>query len=216
MAQPTAATHPHLMAAGETTPGIARSEYAERREAFARRLPEGALALFSSSAQGFMSHDVPYPFVQGSDLFYLSGFQEHSSLLACLKPRGAAPRWRMFVQPACPKQAVWDGPRAGVEGAAEHILPEGEVQPLDAAARTLRSELGGLDALFLDQKANPPLAAGLAPLLEACAERKVAVRSANQLVQQLRVRKSAAEAALMRRSGRLCTDAFGATMRYVT
>ena len=156
IAQPTAETHPHLLAPGETTPGIGQSEYAQRRERLASALPEGSLALFPAAPLGYMSHDVPYPFVQNSDLLWLSGLQEPSSLLACVKRRGASARWQLFLLPACPKQAVWDGPRAGIEGALQHILPGGDVQPLDMAARILRSELeGGIETLLLDEQASP-------------------------------------------------------------
>ena len=156
---------------------------------------------------------MPFPYVPNSDLLYLSGFHESESLLACVKPRGQSePRWHLFVQPNCPNQALWDGPRAGVDGARAHILPDGHVAPMAEAARSLASEAAGVDALYFDAKVNPGISASLAPVLRACDEAHVARHSADALVQQLRVRKSAPEAALARASAELCTRAFSETM----
>ena len=86
-AQPTPATHPHLMSPGETTPGILQTEYASRRAALASLLPANSLALFPATPAAYMGHDVPYsPHHQDTDLFYLCGLQEQTSLLACAKP----------------------------------------------------------------------------------------------------------------------------------
>ena len=130
--QPTPLSHPHLMAPGEVTPGVALSEYAARRAALAASLPAKSMALFPSAPLSYMSHDVPFPYRQDVDLSYLCGFQEASSLLACVKPSAAdeGTRWLLFVRPTSKAEELWDGPRAGLEGAHRHILPDGEVQTL--------------------------------------------------------------------------------------
>ena len=215
IAQPLAATHPHLMADGETTPGVSSAEYAARREEFASLLPHGALALFSSAAVGYMSHDVAQPFFQDADLFYLSGFQEQSSLLACVKPRseGSAARWHLFVRPSCAAEELWDGARAGVDGAQEHIIADGAAHSVADAASVLRAEVegGAVGALLWDgggHQHDAQLESQLEPLLKACAGAGIARASPRRLLHSLRVRKSVAERALLRRSGELCAGAF--------
>ena len=124
-AQPTPQTHPHIMRPGEVTPGISAREYEERRRNLAASLPAGSLALFPSSPQAFMAHDVAYfPHHQDTDLLYLSGLQEHTSMLACVKPTAdaAAARWHLFVRPSNPEEELWDGARAGVHGAQAFFL----------------------------------------------------------------------------------------------
>ncbi|KAL1527028.1 hypothetical protein AB1Y20_015715 [Prymnesium parvum] len=225
IAQPLAATHPHLMSAGETTPGVSADEYSARRRALAEALPPGGLALFPSAAPAYMSHDVQLPYYPDSDLFYLCGFAEQAALLACVAPRAAAapPRWLLFVRPSCAEEEVWDGARAGVDGARTHILPDGAVHPLEAAARVLCAEVsrGDVGALLCDEarrgdagaRRDARLAPVLAQVLEACGAAAVPRLSARALVHSLRVRKSAAERSLMAASAALCARAFGEVMR---
>ena len=226
------------MAAGEVTPGIGRAEYERRRTRLASVLPEGSLALFPSSPVARMSHDVKYhPHCQDSDLLYLCGLQEHSSLLACAKPLGGGkPRWHLFVRPSSKEEELWEGAHAGVEGARAHFLPEGEAHPLADAARVLVAELpppphvasaaggsaaagakggGRAAAFYFDTRRNPTWNSRLAPLLDAVsgwAPHPSAHVSPSPMVHVLRVVKSAAEVELMRRSATLASSAMRGTM----
>ena len=101
--QPTPTTHPHLFPTPQEqnnnnkqnnnkqnnnnnniTPGIKREEYKERRERLGDVLPFGSVLLLSGNATSFMSNDIPFVFRQHSDLFYLSGCLEPSSVLGFL------------------------------------------------------------------------------------------------------------------------------------
>ena len=63
-----------------------------------------------------MSHDVPFPYRQDVDLSYLCGFQEASSLLACVKPNDAgSERWHLFVRPRKPSEELRSASRAALE-----------------------------------------------------------------------------------------------------
>ena len=60
------------------------------------------------------NNDVDHEYRQDSDLYYVSGFAEpESALVLSAKGRKAT----MFVRPRDPEREVWDGPRAGVDGA---------------------------------------------------------------------------------------------------
>lgn len=213
IAQPLPATHPHLMAEGEVTPGISAGEYSRRRQRLAEAMPAGSMALFPASARAYMSHDVPFPHHQDSDLLYLCGLHEPSSLLACVKPWSGSgeARWHVFVRPECANEAMWDGPRAGLLGAQSYFLPEGQSHALSDAAAVLSSELhssADVRALFYSPKANAEVDALLAPMLRAAApERRLAQQPPAPLVQPLRVVKSDAEVEWTRRSAALCIGA---------
>ena len=134
------------------------------------------MALFPSAPLSYMSHDVPFPYRQDVDLSYLCGFQEASSLLACVKPNDAgSERWHLFVRPREPSRELWDGPSAGLPGARRHILPDGLVHALGSAADVLRGELPACDAIFLEGAGG--VDATLKPLLAACQARRLAPRS---------------------------------------
>ena len=213
IAQPLPSTHPHLLAPGELTPGVPASEYAARRLALAAALPEGAIAVFPSAPPAYMGHDVPHPYHQNTDFFWLTGFLEPSSLVACSKREGE-PRWHMFVRPTSKAEEVWDGPRAGLAGAAEHFLPEGDVHATATAGKVLAQEVArGASALYYDSAANEKLDLQLSALRAACAEARLTPRSSARITHRLRLHKSAREQELMRRSASMCAAAFGSVMR---
>jgi len=61
------------------------------------------------------SHDTNYRYRQNSDFFYLTGFEEPEAI-AVIAP-SEAKKFTLFVRPRDPERAIWDGYRAGVEGA---------------------------------------------------------------------------------------------------
>lgn len=75
---------------------------------------EDSVAVFPSTPVYVRNNDVEHEYRQDSDLYYLTGFTEPSSVL-CLSARGR--KTTMFVRPRDPDREVWDGPRAGLEGA---------------------------------------------------------------------------------------------------
>ena len=115
-------------------------------------------------------------------------------------------------------QELWDGPRAGVQGAQRHFLPEGTAHALTSASEVLHAELHAEDhnvrALFYAPTANPVIDAMLRPMLDGAAPgRRLPAQAPARHVEPLRARKSEAEIALMRRSANVCADAMGATMQ---
>ena len=131
--QPAAQTHPHLVQEGEVTPGLTKQEFYQRRknlmEMIARqqgRMDAGSkvhdhIVIIPAAPKVFMSHDIPYPFRQNTDFFYLSGFLEPNSLLVLEGKTGALPDHiaTIFVPKKDPHKELWDGPRSGVDGALE-------------------------------------------------------------------------------------------------
>lgn len=155
-----------------------------------------------------MSHDVQFPYHQNTDLLYLCGLQEES-LLACVKPQnGSEARWHLFLKPACPKAAMWDGARAGLDGGREYILPDGDVHELDAALSVLETEVDAATNVLFDVRANEGLAATLHSLIGPQGSDRRGVGSPSRYLHPLRVRKNDAEVALMRRSAAACAAAF--------
>ena len=62
--------------------------------------------------------DAHYVFRQPSDLVYLTGFLEPEAALV-LRPGAETDRVVMFVRPSDPEAEVWDGRRAGLDGAKQ-------------------------------------------------------------------------------------------------
>src|SRR6478672_7515293 len=90
--------------------------FATRREEYLRALGPDAVAVVRSLPERLRNGDSYYPFRQISDLYYLTGFVEPDTTLV-LRPGAETERVVMFVRPRDPEMEVWDGRRAGLEGA---------------------------------------------------------------------------------------------------
>lgn len=71
--QPLHETHPHILKAGDLTPGISALEYHHRRAALAQKLPRNSVAILAAADLKYRSGAVFYSFSQESNFFYLTG-----------------------------------------------------------------------------------------------------------------------------------------------
>jgi Xaa-Pro aminopeptidase len=82
---------------------------------FMRRMDPKSIAIIPAAREAVRSHDTNYRYRQNSDFFYLTGFEEPDAI-AVIAP-SEAKKFTLFVRPRDPERAIWDGYRAGVEGA---------------------------------------------------------------------------------------------------
>lgn len=94
---------------------LGRMPFRARRDAVLQQLGSG-VAIFFSASVFLRNRDVEHEFRQDSDFFYLTGFEEPESV-AVLISDGDRRRFVLFVRPRDPEREVWDGRRAGVDGA---------------------------------------------------------------------------------------------------
>jgi Xaa-Pro aminopeptidase len=85
-----------------------------RRARILEAMDEGVM-LLPAATELVRSADTHFPFRQDSDFSYVTGFPEPDAIAVLAV--GTANPFALFVRPRDPDQAVWVGPRAGVEGA---------------------------------------------------------------------------------------------------
>jgi Xaa-Pro aminopeptidase len=90
------------------------NEFKERRERVLAAIHPGVLVI-PAAPLAIRNNDVEHEYRQDSDLFYLTGFDEPESVLV-LNSTSDQP-FTLFVRARDPEREVWDGARAGVEGA---------------------------------------------------------------------------------------------------
>jgi Xaa-Pro aminopeptidase len=90
------------------------NEFKERRERVLAAIRPGVLVI-ASAPLAIRNNDVEHEYRQDSDFFYLTGFDEPESVLV-LNSSSEQP-FTLFVRARDPEREVWDGARAGVEGA---------------------------------------------------------------------------------------------------
>ncbi|SPO02686.1 related to E.coli X-Pro aminopeptidase II [Cephalotrichum gorgonifer] len=119
--QPLHETHPHLLESGELTPGITAQEYHDRRVKLCEHLPKGSVAILEASTVKWATSSVFYPHVQDLNFLYLTGFQEDNAVAVIEKvsddPEGF--NFYLFVQAKNPAQEQWAGARSGVVAARD-------------------------------------------------------------------------------------------------
>ena len=114
-------------------------------EEFMRRMAPKSVAIIPGAHDTPRSNDTHYRFRQDSDFFYLTGFEEPDAL-AVIKP-DSDKKYTLFVRARDPEREIWDGRRAGVEGAesefgATEAFPTGEFESM------LREFLDGAEVLY--------------------------------------------------------------------
>jgi Xaa-Pro aminopeptidase len=84
---------------------------------FIKRMDDDSVAIIPSAREAYRSNDSNYRYRQDSDFYYLTGFEEPESI-AVITP-GKEHVYTLFVRPRDPEREIWDGRRAGVDGARE-------------------------------------------------------------------------------------------------
>src|SRR6266404_822094 len=82
---------------------------------FMRRMDPNSVAIIPAARESVRSHDTHYRYRQNSDFFYLTGFEEPDAI-AVIAP-SKQKKFTLFVRPRDLEQEIWNGYRAGVEGA---------------------------------------------------------------------------------------------------
>lgn len=108
--------------------------YAARRDAYMQSLGPGAVAVVRSLPERLRNGDAHYAFRQHSDLIYLTGFLEPEATLV-LRPGAETERVVMFVRPGDPEAELWDGRRAGIEGAKQRYGADAAYPAAELPAR---------------------------------------------------------------------------------
>ncbi|EFX01520.1 metallopeptidase [Grosmannia clavigera kw1407] len=207
--QPVHETHPHLLEAGELTPGISAQEYYERRCALAAGLPADSAAVLPAADIKFRSGAVFFPFRQESDFFYLTGFSEPEALAVVRKtgPGREDCEFSLLVRPKDARAEQWAGPWSGID-AARDVFNADETASIHAAETVLPRLLQGVSTVYTDA----PPQSRVATILQAVSGLGRTLPLAPVVAQQ-RAFKSSAEIANMRRAGQLSGRALTDAMR---
>ncbi|KAG0127546.1 peptidase M24, structural domain-containing protein, partial [Tuber indicum] len=218
--QPSFETHPWSLKAGEVTPGISALEYATRRAKLASELPDGAVAVVPAAYVKYRSRPVFYPFHQNPDFLYLTGFLEPEALCVIEKTGpvgGGEHTFHLFVRGKDSHAELWDGPRSGVQAALD-VFNADEAGDIEHAEHHLRPILERASTIYADtisltekpsgfaRLITPPPAAAPGSLIQILRDRRVL--PLKYFMHKLRVSKSDAEVANMRKAGQISGRAF--------
>ncbi|MBT8203519.1 MAG: aminopeptidase P N-terminal domain-containing protein [Acidimicrobiia bacterium] len=106
-----------------------------RRKRFAEELGDG-MAIIVGGREVVRNFDSYYPFRQDSDFYFLTGFPEPDAV-AVLNPSHPTEQYVLFVRPHDREREIWDGYRAGVDGAVDTYGAD-SAYPISDLKRKLR------------------------------------------------------------------------------
>jgi Xaa-Pro aminopeptidase len=199
---------------------IDASAFAGRRERFSDLL-RGEIAVIPAANEAVRNHDVHHEFRQDSDFWYLTGFGEPDAVVV-IDPSHPEERFVLFVRPRDREREIWDGYRAGVEGARE-IYGADAAHPIEELADQLARRMVGRTAVYtpLARTAFAGRVTGLVNRVRGLADRfgraaPVEVRDAAPLLHELRLRKTDDEVAALRRACALTAAGHAEAMRFAT
>jgi Xaa-Pro aminopeptidase len=117
------------------------AEYAARRARLMQAIGADAVAIVPAARERIRNRDVHYRFRQDSDFWYLTGFPEPEAI-AVLAPERKEGAYLLFVRARDVAREIWDGRRAGPEGAVRDYGAD-QAFALEEFERRLPALLGG-------------------------------------------------------------------------
>ena len=95
---------------------ITKAEYARRRKALMSQMEPNSIAILPAAQVFIRNRDVEHNYRQDSDFQYLTGFPEPEAV-AVLVPGREHGEYVLFCRERDKERELWDGYRAGQEGA---------------------------------------------------------------------------------------------------
>lgn len=92
------------------------SEFKRRRRQLMGMMGPGSVAILPTSVEAVRNRDVHHRFRPDSDFYYLTGFAEPEAVMV-LVPGRVHGEYILFCREKDPAKELWDGSRAGLEGA---------------------------------------------------------------------------------------------------
>ena len=198
---------------------ITRQEFARRRKALMEVMEPNSIAIVPSAPERQRSRDTEYPYRQDSDLHYLSGFPEPGAVLALIPGREHG-EFVLFCRDRDPDREIWDGYRAGPEGACRDYGAD-DAFPIDDIDDILPGLLEGRERVYYAMGKDREFDRQVMDWVNSI---RAKVRSGatppgefldlNHFLHDLRLIKSAAELRLMRHAGEISARAHSRAMRY--
>jgi len=187
---------------------------------FMRRIDKDSVAIIPAAREAVRSHDTNYRYRQNSDFFYLTGFEEPDAIAIIAPAR--AKKFTLFVRPRDLEKEIWNGYRAGVEGAVADYSAD-EAFAIDEFDAKLPEILDGPAVLYyafghttpeMDQKIIQQLT-----LMRETNRRPLepprSIVDPSSILHEMRVLKSPEEVEIMQRAADIAAEAHVEVMKSV-
>ncbi|AHG43150.1 proline aminopeptidase P II [Pseudomonas syringae CC1557] len=182
---------------------IPKSEYARRRKALMAQMEPNSIAILPAAAVAIRNRDVEHVYRQDSDFQYLSGFPEPEAVVVLIPGREYG-EYVLFCRERDPQRELWDGLRAGQEGAIRDFGAD-DAFPISDIDDILPGLIEGRDRVYSAMGSNPEFDRHLMDWINVIrskahlgAQPPKEFVALDHLLHDMRLYKSAAEIKVMR------------------
>ena len=187
---------------------LKREEYAQRRASFMAQMEPNSIAVLPAALPKIRNRDADYAYRQDSDFYYLSGFAEPESVVVLIPGREEG-EYILFCRDRDPAKEVWDGYRAGPEGACSEFGVD-DAFTIDKLDDILSGLMDGRERLYFtlghNESFDHRIMSGI-KTLRAKARTGAAPPSeivdCDHLLHEMRLFKSPSEMAVMKRAAEI-------------
>lgn len=195
-----------------------KEEFARRRRQLMRMMGRDAIAILPAAPVHHRNGDVEYAYRQDSDFWYLTGFPEPESV-AVLIPGRPQGEYVLFVRDRDPTRELWDGGRAGPDGAVSRFGAD-DAFPIDDVDEILPGLLESRSRVYYTMGLQPEFDQRVVGWVNGLrAQAKHGLHTPQEFValdhwlHDMRLYKSRGELDAMRTSARIAVDAHRRAMR---
>ena len=193
-------------------------EFARRRRQLIRMVGNGGIAILPAAPVRTRSRDVEYRYRQDSDFYYLTGFAEPEAV-AVLVPGRENGEFLLFCRERDATKEQWDGGRAGPDGAVKDVGAD-DAFPIDDIDEILPGLMESCERVYYTMGMYAEFDARIADWVNSLRsglsrglhtpQEFVAL---DHLLHDMRLYKSRAEIAAMRKSAKVAVAAHQRAMR---
>ncbi len=189
-----------------------KKEYPKRRRRLMQMMGHNSIAILPAAPLLTRNRDVEHPYRPDSNFYYLSGFDEPDAVIVLVpgRPQG---EYILFCQERDPKMEMWNGPRAGQEGACETFGAD-DAFPIDDIDEILSGLLEDREKVFYTMGFSAEFDHKMMEWLNLVREKsRVGIHAPNEfvaldhLLHEMRLYKSRSEIKTMRDAARISAKA---------
>ena len=194
------------------------TEYTRRRKQLMQLMGPGSIAIIPAAPEKIRNADTHYPYRQDSDFRYLTGFPEPEAV-AVLIPGRKHGEFVLFCRERDPLMETWNGRRAGQQGAVDAYGAD-DAFPIADIDEILPGMLEQVDRVFYTMGNHPDFdhrligwVNHLRAQVRTGTHTPAEFVSLEHLLHDMRLVKSRAEVATMRRAAQISAGAHKRAMR---
>jgi len=192
-------------------------EFEKRRRHLMGMIGTNGIAVLAASPERVRSRDTLFVYRQDSDFHYLTAFPEPEAI-AVLMPGRPQGEYLLFCRERHPERELWDGPRAGPEGAVATYGAD-DAFPIADLDDILPGLLERSDRVYCSLGVAPEFDQKLLQFLQTLNSNRQRGHAPSELValdhllHEMRLYKSRVEAGVMRQAAKIAVTAHARAMR---